>query len=147
MFLGKHRLRLANYISKLVVWWKPKMIPRSLRSFCTSRFDWKPIIKVQFLTKDLESTFPVNKWIWKTSKMDLATKFLPPDWLRYHVRLVARICLLPFAAPQMTRLYRNRRKEFENHDFKPKHQKILEKSLKIIFLLSFLGARRQGGSL
>ena len=41
-FSGKHGLWPANYISKALFLWKPEMIPRSLRSFCPSRFDWKP---------------------------------------------------------------------------------------------------------
>jgi hypothetical protein len=35
--------------------------------------------------------------------------------LRYHVRLVARVCLLPFSAHRTSKLHRNRWKEFERH--------------------------------
>jgi hypothetical protein len=41
-FSGKHGLWPANYMSKWHFLWKPEMIPRSLRSFCPSRFAWKP---------------------------------------------------------------------------------------------------------
>ena len=91
-FSVKHGLWPVNYVSKPHVLWKPKMIPRSLRSFCPSRFAWKPPIEVQFLTKVLKSTFSTNHWIWKTWKMELATKSRPPDCVITSVSSCEYVC-------------------------------------------------------
>ena len=50
-FSGKHGLWPAKYGSKSLFWWKPEMIPGSFRSFCPSRFDWKPRWKFSFWRK------------------------------------------------------------------------------------------------
>ena len=39
--------------------------------------------------------------------------------LRYHIRLVARVCLLAMSAHKSTKFDRNRKQMYEKHDFRP----------------------------
>ena len=86
--------------------------------------------------------FLVNKWIHKVEKwiclqnLNLPTAVSRPS--------VARVCPLTFPPHKITRLYQNQSTDFENHDFTYKIHKIIkQKTLKSIFLFSFLWARRQ----
>ena len=71
-FSWKHWLWPAKHWSKSCFWWKPKMIPRSLRSFCPSRFDWKPREKSSFWQK---CRFP----FFQKSRADLLGQY-PAVW-------------------------------------------------------------------
>ena len=74
----------------------------------------KPTTEVQFLTKVLIFNFPVNNTNSENWKDEFGWE-ISASGLRHHVRFVARVCLLPFPAPQITRFYQNQWTDFEKH--------------------------------
>ena len=132
--------KLHVKVTLLVKTWNDPTVNTNISPQLVSR---KTPIEVQFLTKVLKSVFPAKRWIWKTWKMDLAKKSRPLD------------CAITSVSSR----------EYVSFNFQPIEwqdcSKIAEQNLKIMIWdiksgkspenhkhpYSFLGARRQGGSL